>query len=123
MRWIALALLLTCCGAPKASVADHRYALECILEEMADHLGQVETTTDFAAIKSQLEEDYLRLAKELIALDKLGVKAPATESVELLQTKERINEHLERIREMEGGVAWLRSVQRRAHTFLIDSEV
>lgn len=122
MRWIACALLLTCCEAPQESIAEHRYALECVLEEMADHLGCVETAADFASVESQLKEDYLRLAHELVALDRLEAKAPVTESLELLQTKERINEHLERIRDMQGGVEWLRTVQRPAHSFLIDRE-
>jgi len=122
MRWIAVALLLTCCESSKESVAEHRYATECILEEMAEHLGHVESAADFSALSPQLESDYLRLAKELAALHRLGAIAPATESTQLLQTKERIYEHLERIREMEGGVEWLRTVQRAAHTFLIDIE-
>lgn len=122
MRWIALTLLLTCCEAPKVSEAEHRYRLEIILEEMADHLGCVEGVADFSSIESQLEEDYLRLAHALAALERLGAKAPVTQSVELLQTKERIGEHLERIREMEGGIHWLRTVQRPAHSFLADIE-
>lgn len=122
MRWIVFALLLTCCEAPKESVADHRRALARVLEEMAAHLGAVETAADWACIEPQLEQDYVRLARELVALDRLGAKAPVTESIELMQTKEGINEHLERIREMEGGIDWLRRLQRRAHTFLIDTE-
>lgn len=122
MRWIAIALLFASCEAPKRGESEHRFAIEAILMEMAEHLGSVESAADFSSVWSQLEADYMQLAHELAALEKLGAKAPATESVEFLQTKERIGEHLGRIREMEGGVEWLRDVQRRAHTFLIDIE-
>lgn len=122
MIWIVIALLLTCCEARKESLVERRYALELTLSALADHLGGVESSADFERAKEALAADYLDLARELIILDRLGAKAPLEQSVELLQVKERMHEHLERIREMEGGIEWLRSLQRPAHTLLVDIE-
>lgn len=116
MKRLCLLLLFTGCessDSPK-SIEELRAEVQVVLSEMGTRLSQIESKSDFPNQGAALEADHLRLAYLMADLKKQHALPPTEESLASLQTKERLEEQLVRIRELEGGSEWLVSIQRPA---------
>ncbi len=126
MRWWLSALLLfaSCQSSDRPkSMGELRAEVQVVLSEMGMRLSQVESHADFMGLGAALEADHLKLAHLIGTLKEQHALPPTEESLAMLQTKERLEEQVVRIREMEGGSEWLVSIQRSARMELDRIEV
>lgn len=110
--WVLVICLLVGCQERGAEECHERIC--SILKVMGDRLAQVESSADFEKQTAALEADHVQLVSILGRLRKMGALLPSEEPLEMVHIKERLEEQLERVLQMEGGPDWIEALQKAA---------